>query len=98
MLDNFGNKPFMAHEVQGIPSYFLANYDNAEEKGSKKTIKVRWQPEIPWDAKLASSHVIQKIRLSNDDFYHSKHRFFVTVRIALSMECGMMVLWALSPS
>ena len=74
MFEHFGNKPFLAYQAQGFPSYMLHNAYHEEEESFKRTVRVVARSTVPSNANVISSHVIYKIKVNDDESLKLKAR------------------------
>lgn len=70
----FGNKYFMAHHAQGIPTFPLLNSFEAEEYVFKNTFTVVAIADVPLNANIISSHTIYKVKVNDDGTLRLKAR------------------------
>lgn len=66
MLSRTGNKSFMLHNAEGCEQFPFTCAYVAEEATPLRTVKRMPRKSVPASANIISSHVVNKIRFSND--------------------------------
>ena len=94
LLEHFGNKSFLGYMAEGFPSYLMQNAYFDEENSFKKTVRVVSRYEVPAESNVISSHVIYKIKVTDDGSLKLKARIAPhgnedSLRYEMRTDCAM---------
>eukprot|EP00171_Calliarthron_tuberculosum_P001315 IDg1315t1 len=70
----FGNKEFLSHHSEGLPTYAIQNAYVNEEQNFMKTVRAVHVTDVPLNANIITSHVIYNVKTNDDNTKKMKAR------------------------